>query len=243
MGTIYDNLGRGVRSVADYDNEAINTKQNALALMLNQQKADEYSRGVQEQNALRGWTPTGNDDADYASMRRISPTAADAYRKSQLDAGKTKAETANKVQDTSSKALADKIKATEFHAQRVSGINSPEQVRQWVDEGVRTGVFDAAGSEVGYQMFMDRVAKVGLDAAKAEALQLGMNATQQLAAKHAEAVARETNRSNVARETETSANNIRTDTRVKSEGAANRGVTMRGQNMTDARANATATAS
>lgn len=50
--SIYQNLGRGVKSVTDYDNEYTQQRQNKLAEMVSGMKMDEYSRGVDKTNRL-----------------------------------------------------------------------------------------------------------------------------------------------------------------------------------------------
>jgi len=50
--SIYQAVGRGVKSVADYDNEYAQTRQIKLAELMNTAKLDEYKRGVDETNKL-----------------------------------------------------------------------------------------------------------------------------------------------------------------------------------------------
>src|SRR3972149_932895 len=49
---IYSLAGRGVKSVAEYDAEASQAKQNKLAEMMGGMRMDEYTRGVAETNKL-----------------------------------------------------------------------------------------------------------------------------------------------------------------------------------------------
>jgi len=71
---------------------------NALAQM----KMDEYQRGIQEQNALRGLYGAGIDQSSpefLTKLGAISPTAAQAHQKSTLEAKKTQAEIAKAQED------------------------------------------------------------------------------------------------------------------------------------------------
>lgn len=52
--SIYQNLLRTPKSVAEYDAEAQQGQQNKLLLQMNRQKADEYTRGVDRTNKLTG---------------------------------------------------------------------------------------------------------------------------------------------------------------------------------------------
>ena len=50
--SIYNNLLRPPKSIAEYDAEAMQGQQNRLALQMNQAKMGEYQRGVDQENAL-----------------------------------------------------------------------------------------------------------------------------------------------------------------------------------------------
>lgn len=52
--SIYNALLRPPKSVAEYDAEAMANQQNKLTLMLNKQKAADYTRGIEQENALAG---------------------------------------------------------------------------------------------------------------------------------------------------------------------------------------------
>lgn len=68
--SIYQNLLRPPKSVAEYDAEAMAGQQNKLSLMLGQQKAEEYTRGIAESNRLRGLVSTFGADkgANYNAL-------------------------------------------------------------------------------------------------------------------------------------------------------------------------------
>lgn len=92
--SIYQLAGRGVKSVADYDNEAAQAKQNKLTEMMSGMKMDEYKRGVDEQNQMRsayaqfGADATANTNALY---KLGLGKQAGEYAKSQGELAKTKA--------------------------------------------------------------------------------------------------------------------------------------------------------
>ena len=52
--SIYQNMLPPPKSIAEYDAEAMANQQNKLTLMLNKQKAADYTRGIEQENALAG---------------------------------------------------------------------------------------------------------------------------------------------------------------------------------------------
>jgi len=77
-------------------------EQGQQANMLNRMKMDEYQRGIQEHNALRGLYGAGIDQSSpefLTKLGAISPTAAQAHQKSMLEAKKTQAEIAKAQED------------------------------------------------------------------------------------------------------------------------------------------------
>lgn len=93
---IYQMAGRGVKSVAEYDAEASQGRQNKLAEMMGGMKMDEYTRGVADQNALRGvYSQFGSDTAanTNALFKAGLGKEAGAYAKSAQDMAKDKAAT------------------------------------------------------------------------------------------------------------------------------------------------------
>ena len=71
--SLYANVGRGVKSIQDYAQEQNALDMGNANLMLTRQKADEYTRNVQRQNALRGlaggWDANTSDEQRVSSMR------------------------------------------------------------------------------------------------------------------------------------------------------------------------------
>jgi hypothetical protein len=64
---IYSLAGRGVKSVAEYDAEASQAKQNKLAEMMGGMKMDEAKRGLAGENALAQLLAGGKSGADVAT--------------------------------------------------------------------------------------------------------------------------------------------------------------------------------
>jgi hypothetical protein len=93
--SIYAHFAQPVKSVQDYDNERMQGEQNKLALAMQQQKADEYTRGVESENRLRsavsrfGEDRTANQKALYGAG---ALKEGEAYGKATADAQKMKLE-------------------------------------------------------------------------------------------------------------------------------------------------------
>lgn len=102
--SIYNNLLRPPKSIAEYDNEHMAGQANKLALMMGQQKADQYGRAVAQENALMKITRdafdpvTGKLDAgkyrtglgrsgNYAGLQKFESDQA-ALAKTQREAQK-----------------------------------------------------------------------------------------------------------------------------------------------------------
>lgn len=92
---IYQLAGRGVKSVADYDNEASQAQQNKLSLMMGGMKMDEAKRGIAGENALAQLLAGGKSGADVATGLASQGFGAQsmAYTKQQGEMAKQKAAT------------------------------------------------------------------------------------------------------------------------------------------------------
>lgn len=93
--SIYQLAGRGVKSVADYDNEAAQAQQNKLSLMMGGMKMDEAKRGIAGENALAKLIAGGASGADVATglaSQGFGSKAMD-YTKQQGEQAKQKAAT------------------------------------------------------------------------------------------------------------------------------------------------------
>ncbi len=113
--SIYQNALRPVKSVQDYDNEYMQGQQNKLMLGLQQQKADEYTRGIADSNQLREVVKGFGADTDANHQKLLGAgrlTEANAYAKSateqkraELEATKTKLETGLKQFETMAQVM------------------------------------------------------------------------------------------------------------------------------------------
>ena len=90
---IYQLAGRGVKSVAEYDAEASQGRQNKLAEMMTGAKMDEYTRGVAGDNALAQLLGQGKSGADVATglAQQGHGKASLAYTQQQQTMAKEKA--------------------------------------------------------------------------------------------------------------------------------------------------------
>lgn len=93
--SIYRQFAQPVKSVAEYDQERMVGQQNRLALTLQQQKADEYARGVESSNRLRG-AVSGFGDDRLANQKALYKAGAlkegEEYGKATSEANKAKLE-------------------------------------------------------------------------------------------------------------------------------------------------------
>lgn len=199
---IYDRLGQ-VKSVGEYDAEAQQLASNKLALLTQQQN-------FADSNALRDAARSFGDDPE-ANYRTILGTgnvaAAQAYRKSNYDNQKTQQDiklgqshAANFDSEVASRAIADKIKAHDFHLQQLGSLTDPSQIDAWAAQGVKDGVLGMQESMQGAQAMKAYAAQNGFEAAKARAMRGGMSAMQQLQQQLEQTKAQETGRHNVATE-------------------------------------------
>ncbi len=199
---IYDRLGQ-VKSVAEYDAEANQAASNKLALLSQQQN-------FADANALRDAARSFGDDPN-ANYKAILGTgnvkAAQDYRAGQLTNQKTQADIAlsqshagNFDSEVASRAIADKIKAYDFHRQQLGSLTDPSQIDAWAAQGVKDGVMGFQESAAGAQAMKAYAAQNGFEAAKAQAMRGGMSAMQQLQQQLEQTKAQETARHNVAGE-------------------------------------------
>lgn len=113
---IWNALAVKPKSVADYeaeydaaDQRKLALKQNALAVTLNQQKADEYTRGIAEQNALSQFLGRGVDlskPETAAELFRVAPNKAGGVLKDFQERQKTGAEVDHKRAQTEKEQIA-----------------------------------------------------------------------------------------------------------------------------------------
>ncbi len=247
--SIYAQFAPRQRSVAEYagdfaqlDAQKEALKGNALARAFNQAKFEEFGRQRQEANALRQFQRGlgGKSESDVLKAYRDAGyfSEAGALEGEMLKRDKTRAEiTGEGVKAAKDEALTTKAfgEAQADALKRFRGaldfVDTPQGAQRWLQAQYADPLLQGHMSALG--PIEQAITRVPTDPAAFQQWRqqagMGMESwlKQQLEATKA---------------AETAANNVRTDERVRSEGAANRGVTVRGQNMTDARAKDTASA-
>lgn len=115
--SIYQLAGRGVKSVADYDNEASQAQQNKLSLMMGGMKMDEAKRGIAGENALAQLLAGGKSGADVATG-----LASQGFGKQSLDYTKQQGEQAKQKAATEKDELANTMQKLALGAQLLDGV-------------------------------------------------------------------------------------------------------------------------
>lgn len=234
--SIYNALLQKPKSVQEYDAEAMQGQSNALALQQGRMKMDEYTRSVSDGNKLRqvvagfGADQTANYNALLGAGRLDE---AQKYQKNIADTGKVNADakesgakTAKSEQEVGARAF-DSIAQTMGALSGVPGGASRAHVANALQHLADLGVIKP-----------EMVQKVAMSAPDDPALMPQWLATQRTAAMSAkEQMAYVAPDANATLQAKTSiATNKATNDRVASEGAANRGLSDRHFNATEARA-------
>ena len=126
--SIYENIGRGVKSVNDYEAEATTARQNKLTELVNGMTLEEKRRGVADENQTRELTRQSGGDMNKLSQLLYG--AGNYKQGAAID--KTIAEQ-TKFKDDSTKAQAEILdKSLSTFRSYVPQINSPEAAGQYV---------------------------------------------------------------------------------------------------------------
>ncbi len=136
--SIYTNLLRPPKSVADFDQEAQASQMNALQLQNGRMKQDEYTRSIADQNALRDATRGFGKDstANYnALLRTGNLKAAQDYQKGNTDNAKSQAAADKDVLEVTSKKRDTAI-------MDIAALESPEQARASIMTHLQKGDID-----------------------------------------------------------------------------------------------------
>lgn len=237
--SIYQNLLRPPKSVAEYDAEALSNQQNRLALQMSQAQLTDRQRAIDDGNKLRqvvsgfGADKTANSNA---LQQGGFLKEAQAYDKGNADVAKTNADVAHlgaQTQETHFKAVNLKLGQVKDLANTMS---TPAQAALLVQGMYKdpdlAQVFAASGDTPEAAVARIPTDPAGFQKWKMQ-FSLGADKLIEYTTPNANTVANnETSRLN------TKDNNDR----IASEGAANRGVTIRGQDLTEKRAKETAAA-
>jgi hypothetical protein len=244
--SIYSSLLRPPKSVADYDAEAQGRQQNALALqqgrqqlMMGQMKADEYTRGLQEQqqirNALAG---LGREATDEQRIQTLKGTGlpggfaqADALEKTLQERKKTGADVSYKEAQTAKERAAVADAAIKRYRGALDFIDTPEGAARWMAAQYQDPTLAEHMQSMGpLDQVLQRIPSdpQGFQQWRQQA---GMGMENYAKKLQADATIAETGRHNKAGE----GIQIRGQDRQSADNAAARAVQMRGQNLVDAR--------
>jgi hypothetical protein len=220
-------------SVADYDNVAAEQQANQLNALMMRQKYQQSQADMAEADAFKQALRGG---ADSNGLMAASPTRAMAHQGALLKQQETQADIGYK------QAQAGKIAFEQKQVLRGHALAGAEHVKTPADMGGLLGILEQSGD-----ISKEQVAQImqgvqqrpeTIPQIVAQFRQTGMTVMQQEEAKHKAAQLGETARGHDLTYKASTENNAATNARVAAEGAANRGVSIRGQNMTDARARA-----
>lgn len=225
---------RPVRSIAEITNALLANDRAGLENGLMAQKADEYRRGVADDAQMRDLVrSSGGDPARLrdALVQRGDVKALDAHDKGQMELAKGTAEIGFKGAQTQEHQAGADVKRIQamrdgaaYAAQGLAKVNVQDDasIVDWYKDAVTKGLIKSedAIAEI------NKVPPAGpaREQWKAQQQQAGMTMIEQANKQLETQRNAETNRSNVARETETGRHNRNTE-----------GLTARGQNMVDAR--------
>jgi hypothetical protein len=237
---IYSQLGRGVKSAAEYDAIAQAQQANKLQLLMQQMQYGQAQQSMQDAAALRNaaGSLTGDVDSDYNALLRISPKAAADYRRSyydtqkvQSEAGKTAVETKGKASDYYRDVLGT-AQSPEHAATIIQGLYSDPTIgpllstRGSMQDAIRSIPQDPGQFRpwlANAAMGIGEVAKL----AKVEKLDQG----NQIATQIVNPATGEVQTVGLAQRFQTP-DSVASNARMAAEGAANRAVSMRGQDIT-----------
>lgn len=196
-------------------------QQNALTLAAGRQKFDEgqqaSQRSAQLRSALMGLPQGATDDQRIQVMRGTATpegfAAADALDKSLTERRKGSAAATKDEADAAKTNLARDVALHDFHAQRLATVQTPEDALAWAQEGNMLGIFKQPGQ---YDRGIAAIQKAAQNPQtfaqwKAAAMQGGQSVTEQLKQQFEQAKQAEQVRQFGV-----------TDSRIRTEGAANR---------------------
>jgi hypothetical protein len=135
--SIYGLAGRGVKSVAEYDNEAAQAQHNKLENTLGQYTLSKAQRGDDDMNALMQHLQNGGDlstPEGQAAAFRVAPLSAPAIIKSQLEQGKLTADTASSKataahlgSQTDAENFKTRVAKSDQAIKDISGFSTPQE--------------------------------------------------------------------------------------------------------------------
>jgi len=141
---IFNLLGRGVKSVAEYDAEAQQAQMNKLNLLRARQQMAEQQALDGERSELAKIMPTLDRKAPDAMQRlyQVAPRSAPAVIKQWQDQDKTDAEIADKKSLTADREFKSQKDRYLHGVSLLQGAQTPEEALRAVDEGIKLGAWD-----------------------------------------------------------------------------------------------------
>lgn len=154
---IYNALLQPPKSYQDYAREDQAQQQNALALqgarqnlLLNQQKADEYTRVIDEKNALRNYIGGGADLSTregLAGLYKAAPTLAPDVLKNYWAGQETQSKIGKEAADTKATQLKTAHDTLDYAIQGLQTINDPQTAAAYISQGVGRGYWAAPDAQ------------------------------------------------------------------------------------------------
>lgn len=220
--SIYNQLLRPPKSVAEYDAEATQGQTNKLALAMNQAKMGEYQRGVQQENAL-------------ADAYRGATGADGAIDRTKLYTGLAQSGLGAKLPGVQ-KGFADQDKALlESHKAKLeTGLKQYEAMAQVMSGVTDQASYDQAKQQAAQIMGPEAAASIPpvYDAAAVEAGRLKAMGVKDQMEFHYKEISSKLDADKFG---ETVRNNKEQTDTSRANNSATVGATIRGQNMVDAR--------
>ena len=244
--SIYSNYLRPPRSVAEYDNEFATTQANALGLQMKQQELAQVRQAQADDTAQRAAWQAGGSPNDVAS-RLFSGgygKAGMAIQAAQLDATKKQgdiahagAQTGKLGAETSGLQNDQKMKMRAQAVQDIAALPGPDEARAGILSHLQKGDIDIEKATMLLQSVPQDPAQ--FPQWKHSMLLNIMSPKDQIETQQKAdqfgVTSKETARGHDLTANTALTTNAATNARMAAEGAANRGVTMRGQNLTDSR--------
>lgn len=240
---IWNLAGRGVKSVADYDTEYAQARQNRLTEAMGLMKMDEYRRGVEDNKLLRTALSAPDADPYKVLLRSGNIKGATDFQKSKNDTAESASKVAKEQVETGQKK-------SELVGQVMGWVRQNptlENAKSAIDHLVSVGGLPQDRAQTMFAVFQADPSPQGVAKFSTMAYQASLQAKDQLPKLESfNAGDRQVSQAIdpiTGKPTETgstaigqSANSKATDARIAAEGAANRGVQLRGQDLVNARA-------
>lgn len=226
---IFSQFLREPKSAQEYASEYAAADEARQQNAFNRLVMGEKVQGMQEQNRLRqlyaqnpGATPAQLRRAGFRGEADKAEATALSRRESESKIGLQTAQGAKAQAETAAKQAEDKYNAATRHAQSAVNVRSPQDIAGYIDAGIASGVFPAEAR----QQMLDKASSYGTDVErwKRDAVQGAVPVLDQYKRQAED-----------ARQAASLGVQVRGQDVSASTARAGHAVTMRGQNMADAR--------